>query len=153
MGILDCASRASVWKGYDYYQARKVVDFEEIEYNIFAATVEGSSGGPYTVELNIDHPRKSKCNCPHADGRKIVCKHMVAAYFTVFPLEADQFYEEAMAAEEEAMQQQEDMIDQTVAYILKMKKKDLQQALLQVLFEGPEWQFDRFVREHDIDII
>ncbi len=22
--------------------------------------------------------RKSKCNCPHADGRRVICKHMIA---------------------------------------------------------------------------
>ncbi|NMB97839.1 MAG: hypothetical protein GYA02_14710 [Clostridiaceae bacterium] len=38
--------------------------------------------------INIVHPRKSKCNCPHADGRRVICKHMIALYFTVFPKEA-----------------------------------------------------------------
>ena len=32
-----------------------------------------------------------------------------------------------------------------------MKKSELQEALLQLLFDGPEWQYDRFVRENGLD--
>ena len=32
-----------------------------------------------------------------------------------------------------------------------MKKDDLQQALLELLFEGPEWQYKRFIREKGLD--
>lgn len=33
----------------------------------------------------MEHPRKSKCNCPHADGRRVICKHMIALLFTASP--------------------------------------------------------------------
>ncbi len=33
-------------------------------------------------------------------------------------------------------------------YIKKLSKTELQEALLQVLYDGPEWQFDRFIREY-----
>ena len=71
MGLLECASGVSVWRGYDYYKEKKVVAIEEIEANIFSAKVSGNSSQPYSVELHIDHPRKSKCNCPHADGSEL----------------------------------------------------------------------------------
>ena len=29
-----------------------------------------------------------------------------------------------------------------------MKKSELQQALLQVLFDGPDWQNERFIRDY-----
>ena len=32
----------------------------------------------------MEHPRKSKCN-PHADGRRVICKHMIALLFTASP--------------------------------------------------------------------
>ena len=151
MGLLECASGASVWRGYDYYKEKKVVNLEETEVNIFTAKVSGNSSEPYSVELHIDHPRKSKCNCPHADGKRIICKHIVAAYFTVLPKEADKFYAEAMAYQEEEEKRQDELSDKVCHYVRHMKKSELQEALLQLLFDGPEWQFDRFVRENGLE--
>ena len=150
MGLLECASGASVWRGYDYYKENKVVSLEEIETNIFTAKVSGNSSEPYSVELHIDHQRKSKCNCPHADGKRIICKHLVAAYFTVLPEEANKFYAEALAYQEEEEKRQDELSDKVCHYVWHMKKSELQDALLQLLFEGPEWQFDRFVRENGL---
>lgn len=151
MGLLECASGVSVWRGYDYYKEKKVVAIEEIEANIFSAKVSGNSSQPYSVELHIDHPRKSKCNCPHADGKRIICKHIVATYFTALPDEAEKFYAEAMAYQEEEEQRQEELSDKVWHYVWHMKKSELQEALLQLLFDGPEWQYDRFVRENGLD--
>ena len=151
MGLLECASGASVWRGYDYYKEKKVVNLEEIEANIFTAEVSGNSSEPYSVELHIDHPRKSKCNCPHADGKRIICKHIVAAYFTVLPEEADKFYAEAMAYQEEEEKRKDELTDKVCHYVWHMKKSELQEALLQLLFDGPEWQFDRFARENGLE--
>lgn len=151
MGLLECASGASVWKGYDYYKEKKVVSLEVTGENIYSATVAGSSSEPYSVELHIDHPRKSKCNCPHADGKRIICKHIVATYFTVLPKEAEKFYAEAMAYQEEEEKHQEELSDKVIEYVGKMKKVDLCQSLLELLFDGPEWQYDRFIREHGLD--
>ena len=151
MGLLECASGASVWRGYDYYKEKKVVSLEVTGENIYSATVAGSSSEPYSVELHIDHPRKSKCNCPHADGKGIICKHIVATYFTVLPKEAEKFYAEAMAYQEEEEKHQEELSDKVIEYVGKMKKVDLCQSLLELLFDGPEWQYDRFIREHGLD--
>ena len=151
MGLLECASGASVWRGYDYYKEKKVVVLEEIEANIFSAKVSGNSSEPYSVELHIDHPRKSKCTCPHADGKRIICKHIVATYFTVLPDEAEKFYAEAIAYQEEEEKRQDERSDKVCHYVWHMKKSELQEALLQLLFDGPEWQYDRFVRENGLD--
>lgn len=151
MGLLECASGASVWGGYDYYKEKKVVGLKQNEANIFTAKVSGNSSEPYSVELHIDHPRKSKCNCPHADGKRIICKHIVAAYFTALPEEADKFYTEAMAYQEEEEERQDELSDKVCRYVYHMKKNELQEALLQLLFDGPEWQLDRFVRENGLE--
>lgn len=151
MGVLECASGASVWRGYDYYKEDKVVSLEKIGTNGFSAKVLGNSSEPYSVELHIDHPRKSKCNCPHANGKRIICKHIVAAYFTVLPEEADRFYAEALAYQEEEEQRQEALEDKVCHYVRRMKKSELQEALLQLLFDGSQWQYDRFVRENGLD--
>ena len=151
MGLLECASGASVWRGYDYYKEKKVVKLEKIGDNIFSASVAGSAKEPYLVELHADHPRKSKCNCPHADGTKIICKHIVAAYFTAFPEEAEKFYAEAMAYQEEEEKRLDELSDKVCRCVERMKKSELQQTLLQLLFDGPEWQYEQFVRENGLD--
>lgn len=151
MGLLECASGAAVWRGYDYYKEKKIKTLEEIGDNIYSATVTGSSNERYSVELHVGHPRKSKCNCPHADGKRVVCKHIVAAYFTAFPEEAEKFYTEAMAYQEEEEKRQEELSDKVCHYVWHMKKDELRQALLQLLFDGPEWQYERFIRENGIN--
>ncbi len=151
MGVLECASGASVWRGYDYYKQKKVINIRKSEDGKIFASVSGGSTTPYEVELDIDHPRKSKCNCPHADGKRIICKHIVATYFTVLPKEAERFYAEAMTYQEEEEKREEELSDKVCQYVWKMKKSELRQALLELLFDGPEWQYDRFIREHDID--
>lgn len=51
----------------------------------------------------------------------------------------------------EAEQYEEELYDRVQEYVGHMKKNELQQALLELLFDGPEWQFERFVRDHDLD--
>lgn len=151
MRILECASIASVSREYDYYKEKKVICSSESSANIFSAKVVGSSDKPYSVELHIDHPRKSKCNCPHADGKRIVCKHIVATYFAFFPEEAERYYAEAIAYEEEDEKRAEELSDKVCNHVQHMEKSELQQALLQLLFAGPEWQYDHFIRENGLD--
>lgn len=151
MGMIECTSGASLWRGYDYYKENKVKNLIETSPGMFTADVEGNSDEPYVVEIDITHPRKSKCNCPHADGKRIVCKHMMAVYFTAFPEEAQRIYNEAMAYQEQADKRAEELYEKVRQCVWKMKKSEAQQALLELLFDGPEWQFDRFVREHDLE--
>ena len=151
MGLLECASGASVCRGYDYFKEKKVISIEKVEDDVFASMVLGSANEPYAVELHIGHPRKSKCNCPHADGKRIICKHIVATYFTLLPKEAEKFYAEAMAYQEEEEKREEELSDKVCHYVRQLKKSELQQALLELLFDGPEWQYDRFIRENGID--
>lgn len=152
MGVLDCASSASVWKGYYYHKDKKVLSLEEIEPNVFTAEVAGSAEHPYSVVLNVPHPRKSKCNCPHANGKRIMCKHIVAAYFTRFPLEAEQLYADAMAYQAEEEDRQEELTDRVIQYVYKMKKSELQETLLDLLFSGSERQFAWFVDSTGIEV-
>lgn len=37
--------------------------------------------------------RMTNISCPHADGRRVICKHTVALFFTAFPDEAEQYIE------------------------------------------------------------
>ncbi|MBO4832181.1 MAG: SWIM zinc finger family protein [Oscillospiraceae bacterium] len=146
MGLLNLASSASQWRGYDYYKAGKVKSYHKTDDDKYEGQVNGSDGACYQVKIDLAHPRSSQCNCPHAAGKRIVCKHMVALYFHIFPKEAENFYREVIEAAEKAEEEQEQLEFAVIDYVEKMNKVELQQAFLQMLFEGPDWQFERFVR-------
>ena len=75
----------------------------------------------------------------------------MAAYFAILPNEAERFYREAMEYQVEEEQRQEVLYNKVIQYVRKMKKSDLQEALLELLFDGPEWQYNRFIRENGLD--
>ena len=75
---------------------------------------------------------------------------MVAVYLTAFPDEAEDYkrqLEEYEAEEEQREQEFEALCNKVLDTIDSMSVDDLKQVLLQFLFEGPEWQFERFVDE------
>ncbi len=90
MSILTSASGASVGRGYDYYKNNYVSGINQLNDHEFEGYVNGSRKNPYYVKINIEHPRKSYCDCPHANGN-ITCKHMTALYFSIFPDEVDDY--------------------------------------------------------------
>ena len=54
MGLLECASGASVLRGYDYFKEKKVVNLEEI--------------GEEAMKMVMDDDVVSGCHCSYADG-------------------------------------------------------------------------------------
>lgn len=90
MSILTSASSSSVSRGYDYYKKNKVNRINQLNDYEFEGYVDGSLKNPYYVKINIKHPKKSYCDCPHANGN-ITCKHMTALYFELFPDEVDDY--------------------------------------------------------------
>ena len=90
MSILTSASSSSVSRGYDYYKYNKVSNVKQLNDHEFEGYVDGSLKNPYYVKIDIEHPRKSYCDCPHANGN-ITCKHMTALYFELFPDEVDDY--------------------------------------------------------------
>lgn len=148
MGLINAASGNSVWRGLEYNRQKKVLDYKKINDSEYIGKVQGSNNEKYNVEININHTRKSKCNCPHADGKRIICKHMIALFFTVFPDEVDKFLKEVEKAQEEYEEYEEELYYKTIEYIQKMTKKDLQDALIEMLEYVPDWVYERFVRDN-----
>ncbi len=148
MGFIDIASSASAWRGYAYYKENKVLSINRVSASEYDGEVAGSSKIPYSVHIDVLHPKKSTCNCPFAEGNMKICKHKVALYFTAFPNEADEYLvevEQAKREEEEYKEQIYDLVEQKIS---KMKRAELQDALWGILMDAPEWVFDRFVREY-----
>lgn len=148
MSLMTCASGESTWRGYNYFLERRATITKKINLSQYDGTVAGSGNSHYDVHIDLEHVRKSSCNCPYADGKRIICKHMIALYFAAFPLEAKKYNEELIAYEREAELQAEEDESKVVAYVNSLKKAELQEILMRLLYEGPEWQWDRFVREY-----
>jgi len=166
MGLIDCTSRRSLERGYDYYLAQRVKNLLKTDETQYTADVEGRMPEPYKVLIDIAHPRSSKCNCPHADGKRIICKHMIAVYFTVFPDEAKRIFDEIISHWEDddeyyefddydEYDEYDEYIDDEIKervcqYVKKLKKDELQRELIDILLEGPQWQIKKFMQENDI---
>ena len=151
MSLLSIASDKSLWRGYEYYRDKKVLQAEVCGETEYKGVVAGSDGAKYDVLINIAHPRRSKCSCPYAQGRQVICKHKVALYFTIFSQEADAYIAEVEARqkEEEACRKaQEEQEQRVIDFVYKMKKPEAQEALLQLLFNGPAWQYGQFLEEY-----
>ena len=147
MSILTTASGKSVYRGYEYFLENKVLSCNQLNDSEYEGTVKGTAQNPYSVHLNLKKPKISTCDCPFANGLKI-CKHMVAVFFTAFPDEARKYKAELDAYYEEEEEREAELDDMLQNYIKKLSKSELQEALLQVLYDGPEWQFDKFINEY-----
>lgn len=147
MSLLTTASGKSVYRGYEYFVENKVLSCNRINNSEYEATVKGTAQEPYKVYINLNKIRSSACDCPFANGRKI-CKHMVAVFFAAFPDEARKYKAELDAYYEEEEERGAELDDMLQSYIKKLSKSELQEALLQVLYDGPEWQFDKFIQEY-----
>jgi len=146
MGLLSMASNASAWRGYEYHLHKNVISYKKTDEGKYEGQVRGSNEENYSVLIDVEHPRKSSCNCPHAFGTRIICKHMIALYFGAFPNEAKRYMKEIEEYEVEAKQQEKEMHINVAKYIAGLSKAELQQALTELLYDSPEWIFDRFVR-------
>jgi len=146
MGIISLASGNSCWRGLEYYKNKKVIKLNKINEGEYESIVKGTNN--YNVYLDMEHPRKSTCDCPLANGKRIICKHIVATYFTVFPKEANNFEEEQNKLQEEYEKEQEEEYDKAIECLNKMSKQELIQELIQIFDYGPEWIFDDFVKRN-----
>lgn len=148
MGILDIASGNSVWRGYDYYENKRVLSYKLVSNTLIKGVVLGSSGENYKVVVDVAHPKRSLCDCPHAEGANRICKHKVAVYFTAFPDSVCKFLEDARSYEDDEAAYAEQLECAVVESVRKMKKSELVELALDLLFTGPDWQFNRFVDQH-----
>lgn len=144
MSLLTVASQASVWRGYEYFSEKRVLEFSQISDFEIKGVIRGDAQKRYEVFIDIEHPRKSKCNCPHADGKRIVCKHMIALFFHAYPKEAKEYYEEVMRYELEEEERHEELEEKIFAYIKNLTKEELENHLIDLIFSGPEWQYEKF---------
>lgn len=138
MSIRTLASGTSAWRGYEYYTEKKVLSLSQTGEDEYTGQVAGNGSVPYQVKINTVHIRQSKCNCPHADGRRVICKHMVALFFAAFPDEAEDYMEEVEEYERDEEQRMEDHYAALRSYVKSLSKKELQEQLFEALAELEE---------------
>lgn len=138
MSIRTIASGASAWRGYEYYTGKKVLSLSQTGEDEYTGEVAGSAPAPYQVKINTAHVRQSRCNCPHADGRRVICKHMVALFFAAFPEEAEQYMEEVEEYECEEEMRMEEHYAALQSYVKSLSKKELREKLYEALVELEE---------------
>ena len=112
MDIISLASDASCWRGLDYYKKNKIINLKRINDYEYTSTAIGTNN--YDIYLDVSHPRRSTCNCPLANGKRIICKHIVATFFTALPEEAKNFEEEQERLHAEYEDYQEKLYNKTI---------------------------------------
>lgn len=148
MKVINIASGNSTWRGLEYYKEKKILSYNKIDEFRYEGKAKGSNNDIYNVFLDIEHPRKSKCDCPHAKDKRIICKHIVALYFTIFPNEVKVFLKDVEEAQKEYEEYENNLYNKTINYIKAMSKSELEEAIIDILNVAPEWVYDRFVRDY-----
>lgn len=147
MSIRTAASARSAWRGYEYYTGGRVCFAAKLDAVHYGGAVSGSEANPYEVVIDLEHPKRSTCSCPFANGRK-VCKHMVAVFFAAFPDAAKQYKAEIDQAIKEAERYEEELPERIEQYINKLTKNELCNLALSLIDQLPEYEFDCFVRDY-----
>ena len=142
MGLKELSSYKSLWRGYQYYMQGNVVEIQKTGDQEFDTKVRNKSDHKYEIHLNLKHPRKSTCNCPHADGRRVICKHMVASYFAIYPEEAKKYLDELKRNEkekeerfQESLRMREERIKDIEKYVNSLSKKELKEIVLEYMID------------------
>ena len=135
MGIISSASGSSCWRGLDYYKSKKIRDIKKINDIEYTSIASGTK----------------EYNCPLANGKRIICKHIVATYFNVVPGSAREFEDEQNRLQEEYEEYQENEYKKAVKFINKMSKKELVEELIHIFDYAPEWVYDDFIKRNDIE--
>ena len=126
--------------GIDYYQSKKVKKIKKISDNEYDSIVSGTE--EYNVHIDINHPRKSTCTCPFADGRRVICKHMVATFFTIYPEEAERIIKEEQEYEEEEERLFEEHLEEVREYVNGLTEDEVRALLIDKLMD--EWYDDDY---------
>ena len=142
MGLIDLASSNSLWRGVDYYQSKNVKKIKKISDDEYNSIVSGTE--EYNVHIDINHPRKSTCTCPFAAGRRVICKHMVATFFTIYPEEAERIIKEEQEYEEAEERLFEEHLEEVKEYVNGLTDDEVRAALIDKLMD--EWYDDDYRR-------
>ena len=140
MAFYSSASNASLWRGIDYYKQRKVKSFSDVNKSRIIGRVAGSDNNEYDVSIDLAHPKKSTCNCPFADGRHVICKHMIALYFTSIPGSYEDFEKDMERLEIQYELEEErwrkDTLEHIKEHVKGMSAKQAREKLVDIYYQN-----------------
>lgn len=139
MKLLNLASNNSFWSGINYHHENRVISWNELADNGYQGKVKGSGGVVYDVTIDVIHPRKSVCNCPFAEGRRVICKHMVALDLAMFPEKEQQMMDYIEEQNQLYEQEYEKKLQEREAeirdYVMQLSKSELREKLIQRMID------------------
>ena len=139
MALIDLASSKSVWRGMEYYKQNKVLSCAANADGTYEGEVVGSGTDNYHVHVDLEHPRKSTCDCPLANGKRIICKHIVAVSLCVDDSEAERFKSESPYASEEE-ERRAKKYEKYMSFARTMSKEELREAYVELMIELDEYR-------------
>ncbi len=139
MKLLNLASNNSFWRGIDYHHEKRIINWKEIGENCYQGKVRGSNNDTYDVTIDTTHPRKSVCNCPFVEGRRVICKHMVALNLWIFQEKEQQMMtyieEQNKMYEQEYEQKMKEREEEIREYVMQLSKAELREKLIQRMID------------------
>ena len=78
---------------------------------------------------------------------------MIALYFTVFPEEAKKYYDRVIQEQREYEDQQEMLSEALDDYVMNLSPDEARGELLNLIYDLPDWLYQRYLEEHFDDII
>lgn len=140
MALIDIASSKAVWRGMEYYKQNKVSSCTANDDGSYDGICKGSGAGEYHVHVDFAHPRKSTCDCPLANGKRIICKHIVAVSLCVDATEADRFKNEKTIYGSEEEERRAKAYDKYMSFAKTMSQQALRKAYAELMLELDEYR-------------
>lgn len=134
-------------RGRAYYRSG-CARITSVEGSVVYGEVEGSDGHVYDVQIDIEKPYKSHCNCPYASGDEDMCKHEVALYYEYLE-HKDEFVKSSAPSNVKF-----DSVEEAVnSYIKKLNNTQKDMILKIFIIESPEWIREKYLPKYKEDII
>lgn len=147
MRLLNLSSANSLWRGIEYYHKKNAVSWKQIDKDIYYGEVRGSEDALYHVIIDWDHPRKSTCDCSFADGRRVICKHMVALDLEIFPEKENQMMKYIEGQGEMYHQEIENELEEKRReirkYVMSLSKAELRERLISDMISDMEEYYNK----------
>lgn len=138
MKFLQLSSNKSFWRGIEYHHEKRVLEWKQIDEIHYSGKVKGSDDHVYDVTIDISRPRRSKCNCPFAEGRYVVCKHMIALYLAIFPEKEkewmDYIEEQNTVYEDERTSYMDELKEDITRYVNNLSEQEVREMLINRIF-------------------
>ena len=134
-------------RGRTYYRSG-CARITSVEGSVVYGEVEGSDGHVYDVQIDIEKPFKSHCNCPYASGDEDMCKHEVALYYEY--LEHKDEFVKSSAPSNVKFDSVEEALN---SYIKKLNNTQKDMILKIFIIESPEWIREKYLPKYKEDII